>query len=113
MKWEKDAKEVVDAIPVHEVIKNMVILWAEKLARKKKSKTVTMKEVEQTRDDYFEFLGQETMDRIQKMREEGKSDEQIDPMIELNKGPVLYTVDLCHDRFHLGVCQFLHCYRIP
>ncbi len=99
MKWEKEAREVVDAIPVHEVIKNMVILWAEKLARKKNSETVTMEEVTKTRDDYFDFLGQETMERIQKMRDEGMSDEQLDPMIELNKGQVLYTVDLCHDRF--------------
>ena len=85
MKWEKDAREVVDAIPVHEIIKNMVILWAEKLARKKNSDTVTMEEVQQTRDDYFAFLGPETMERIQKMRDEGMSDEQIDPMIELNR----------------------------
>ena len=77
MKWEKDAREVVDAIPIHDIIKNMVILWAEKLARKNKSGTVTMKEVTQTRDDYFEFLGQETMDRIQKLREEGKSDDGL------------------------------------
>lgn len=99
MKWEKDAREVVDAIPVPEIIKNYVVLWAEKLARKNKSKTVGMEEITQTRDDYFDFLGQETMERIQKVREEGKSDEAMDPMIELNKGPILYTVDLCHDRF--------------
>ena len=64
MKWEKEAREVVDAIPIHDIIKNLVILYAEKLARKNKSKVVGMKEVTQTRDDYFEFLGQETMERI-------------------------------------------------
>jgi len=49
VKWEKEAREGVDAIPAHEVTKNMVIIWAEKLARKKNSGMVTRKEVEQTR----------------------------------------------------------------
>ena len=31
MKWEKDAKEVVDNIPTPEIMKNMTILYAEKL----------------------------------------------------------------------------------
>ncbi len=69
MKWEKEAREVVDAIPVPETIRNYVVLWAEKLARKNKSKTVGLAEMTQTRDDYFDFLGQETMERIQKVRE--------------------------------------------
>ncbi len=99
MEWQKEAQEVVDAIPVPESIRNYVVLWAEKLARKNKATTVGIKEITQTRDDYFEFLGQEQMEKIQKVREEGRSDEEIDPMIELNKGPLLYTVDLCHDRF--------------
>jgi ferredoxin len=99
MKWEKEAREVVDAIPIHDIIKNLIVLYAEKLARKNKSKVVGMKEVTQTRDDYFEFLGAETMERIQKVRDEGKSDDAIDPMIELNKGLVLYNVELCHSRF--------------
>jgi hypothetical protein len=49
VKWEKEALEGVDAIPAHEITKNMVIIWAEKLARKKNSGMVTRKEVEQTR----------------------------------------------------------------
>jgi anaerobic sulfite reductase subunit C len=99
MKWEKEAQEVVDAIPVPEIIRNYVVLWAEKLARKKNAKIVGMDEIMQTRDDYYEFLGQEAMEKLQQVRAEGKSDDSIDPMIELNKGPLLYTIDLCHDRF--------------
>lgn len=49
VKWGKEAREGVDAIPAHEITKNMVIIWAEKLARKKNSGLVTRKEVEQTR----------------------------------------------------------------
>ena len=50
MEWEKDAKEVVDNIPTPEIMKNMTILYAEKLARKNKKKKVSMDEVVQTRD---------------------------------------------------------------
>jgi hypothetical protein len=49
MKWEKEALEGVDAIPAHEITKNMVIIWAAKLARRKNCGMVTRKEVEQTR----------------------------------------------------------------
>ena len=38
MKWNKEAQEVVDAIPMPEIMKNMTILYAEKLARKNKKK---------------------------------------------------------------------------
>ena len=53
MKWEEDARQVVDAIPIHDIIKNMIILWAEKVARKNKRSAVTMEDMTQTRDDYF------------------------------------------------------------
>jgi len=99
MEWEKEAREVVDAIPVHDIIKNMVILYAEKMARKNKSKVVSLKEVVETRDVYFEMFGQDKVEKIQKAREQGKTDEAIDPQIELNKGPALYTIELCHSRF--------------
>ena len=43
MKWEeKDAREIVNAIPVHDIIKNLIIIWAEKLARKNNRDMVTM-----------------------------------------------------------------------
>jgi hypothetical protein len=58
MEWEKDAKEVVDSIPVPEIMKNMTILYAEKLARKNKQDKVTMAEIIQTRNDYFDLMGQ-------------------------------------------------------
>ena len=99
MKWEKDAKEVVDNIPTPEIMKNMTILYAEKLARKNKKKKVTIDEVVQTRDDYFELFGKTLTDRIQKIREEGVSDDAIDPLIALNKGAKLYQFELCHMRF--------------
>jgi dissimilatory sulfite reductase (desulfoviridin) alpha/beta subunit len=99
MKWENEARQVVDAIPVHDIIKNMVILYAEKTARKNKHSIVDLQDVIETRDAYFEWFGQDKIAKIQKAREEGKTDEAIDPMIELNKGPALYTVELCHSRF--------------
>jgi Pyruvate/2-oxoacid:ferredoxin oxidoreductase delta subunit len=99
MKWEEDARQVVDGIPIHDVIKKMLIIWAERWARKNNSDVVTMKEVGQTRDDYFEHFGQEKMDRIQKLRDSGKSDRDIDVEAELNKDPALYRVELCHSRF--------------
>jgi len=45
MEWEKEARELTDAIPVHDIIKGMVILYAEKMARKNKSKVVDLKRV--------------------------------------------------------------------
>jgi dissimilatory sulfite reductase (desulfoviridin) alpha/beta subunit len=99
MEWEKDAKEVVDNIPTPEIMKNMTILYAEKLARKNKKKKVSMDEVVQTRDDYFELFGETLTKRIQKIREEGVSDDAIDPVITLNKGAKLYQFELCHMRF--------------
>lgn len=77
----------------------MVIIYAEKMARKNKHSIVELQDVIETRDAYFEWFGQEKIEKIQKAREEGKTDEAIDPMIELNKGPALYTVELCHSRF--------------
>jgi dissimilatory sulfite reductase (desulfoviridin) alpha/beta subunit len=99
MKWEDDARQVVDSIPIHDVIKNMIIVWAERIARKNKSDVVTMKEIMQTRDDYFEHFGAEKMEKIQKVRESGKSDTDIDIQVGLNKDPALYTIELCHSRF--------------
>ena len=99
MEWTQEAKEVVDGIPMPEIMKNMTILYAEKLARKNKKKKVTIDEVVQTRDDYFELFGKTLTDRIQKIREEGVSDDAIDPLITLNKGAKLYQFELCHMRF--------------
>jgi len=99
VEWEKDAKEVVDNIPTPEIMKNMTILYAEKLARKNKKKKVSMDEVVQTRDDYFDLFGETLTKRIQKIREEGVSEDTIDPVITLNKGAKLYQFELCHMRF--------------
>lgn len=99
MKWEEDARELVESIPVHDIIKNMIIVWAERTARKNKSDVVTMKEMQQTRDDYFEHFGPEKIAKIQSARAEGQSDDDLDPQTALNKDPALYTVELCHSRF--------------
>ena len=99
MKWEQDAREVVDAIPIHDIIKNMIIIWAERTARQNNSDVVTMKEMNQTRDEYFEHFGPEKIAKIQKVRESGQSDEDIDIEVGLNKDPALYTIELCHSRF--------------
>ncbi len=99
MKWEEDAREIVESIPIHDIIRNMIIIWAEKLARKNKSDVVTMKEMQQTRDDYFEHFGAKKMEKIQKARDSGKSDRDIDIQTGLNKDPALYNIELCHSRF--------------
>lgn len=99
MKWGKDAREVVDSIPVHDIIKNLIIIWAEKIARQKQRKAVTLEDMVQTRDDYFDFFGPEKIAKIQQTRQEGQSDDDIDPEIGLNKDPALYTIELCHSRF--------------
>ena len=99
MKWEEDARQVVDAIPIHDIVKNMIILWAEKVARQNKRSAVTMEDMTRTRDDYFEWFGAEKIAKIQASREEGKSDTDLDPEIGLNKDPSLYTIELCHSRF--------------
>ena len=99
MEWEKDAKEVVDSIPVPEIMKNMTILYAEKLARKNKQDKVTMAEIIQTRNDYFDLMGETLTKRLKEVREKGVSDDAIDPQHELNKGPLLYQFELCHSRF--------------
>ncbi|KPJ56482.1 MAG: hypothetical protein AMJ42_05255, partial [Deltaproteobacteria bacterium DG_8] len=99
MEWEKDAREVVQGIPIPEIMRNMTILYAEKLARKNKKDKVSMEEVVQTRDDYFELFGDTLMKRIQEIREKGISDDAIDPVIPLNKGAKLYQFELCHMRF--------------
>ena len=99
MEWDKEAKEVVQGIPMPEIMKNLTILYAEKLARKNKKGKVSMEEVVQTRDDYFELFGETLMKRLKKVREEGTSDDAIDPEIPLNQGPKLYQFELCHMRF--------------
>jgi dissimilatory sulfite reductase (desulfoviridin) alpha/beta subunit len=99
MKWNKEAQEVVDAIPMPEIMKNMTILYAEKLARKNKKAEVSMDEVTQTRDDYFELFGDTLMKRLKEVREKGVTDDAIDPVIPLNQGPKLYQFELCHMRF--------------
>ena len=99
MEWDKDAKEIVDSIPVPEMIKNMTILYSEKLARGKGKKKVSMEEVVKTRDDYFDFFGTTLTKRLQENREKGISEESIDPEKELNQGPLLYQFELCHSRF--------------
>lgn len=99
MKWEEDARQLVDAIPIHDIIKNLIIVWAEKVARKNKRDAVTMEDMTQTRDDYFAHFGPEKIAKIQQAREEGKSDDTLDPQTALNKDPALYTIELCHSRF--------------
>lgn len=87
MKWKQDARELVESIPVHDIIRNMIIIWAEKVARKNKSDAVTMKEMQQTRDDYFEWFGPEKIAKIQQARKQGQSDDDLDPQNALNKEP--------------------------
>jgi dissimilatory sulfite reductase (desulfoviridin) alpha/beta subunit len=99
MEWEKDAKEVVDSIPVPEIMKNMTTLYAEKLARKNKKTRVSIEEVAQTRDDYFQLFGATINKKMQEWREQGITDASVDPQDELNKGPQLYKIELCHMRF--------------
>jgi dissimilatory sulfite reductase (desulfoviridin) alpha/beta subunit len=99
MEWEKDAKEVVDSIPVPEIMKNMTTLYAEKLARRNKKAKVSMEEVAQTRDDYFQQFGATITKRMKEMREKGITGTSVDPQDELNKGPQLYKFELCHMRF--------------
>jgi dissimilatory sulfite reductase (desulfoviridin) alpha/beta subunit len=99
MEWNKDAKEVVDNIPMPEIIKNMTILYSEKLARKNKKDMVSLEEVVQTRDDYFEMFGESLMARLKENREKGLSDDAVDPEIPLNQGAKLYQFELCHMRF--------------
>jgi len=90
---------MVDAIPVHEIIKNMIILWAERCARKDKRDTVTPQDMIKTRDDYFEWFGEDKIAKIQQARDSGQSDTDLDPEIALNKDPALYKIELCHSRF--------------
>jgi dissimilatory sulfite reductase (desulfoviridin) alpha/beta subunit len=99
MDWNKEAKEVVDGIPMPEIMKNMTILYAEKLARKSNKTEVSMEEVMQTRDDYFELFGDTLIKRLQENRDKGLSDDAVDPEIGLNQGPLLYQFELCHMRF--------------
>ncbi|MCX5896465.1 MAG: 4Fe-4S binding protein [Proteobacteria bacterium] len=99
MKWEEDARQVVDSIPVHDIIKNMIILWAERHARKNKRDAVTAEDMMQTRDDYFEWFGEAKIAKIQQARDSGQSDTDLDPEISLNKDPALYKIELCHSRF--------------
>lgn len=99
MNWDKEAKEVVDGIPMPEIMKNMTILYSEKLARKNKKESVSMEEVVQTRDDYFGLFGDTLIKRLQENREKGLSDDDVDPQITLNKGAKLYQFELCHMRF--------------
>ncbi|RMF93824.1 MAG: 4Fe-4S dicluster domain-containing protein [Candidatus Schekmanbacteria bacterium] len=99
MKWEQEARDAINAIPVPEIIKDMTTLYAEKLARADGVDTVTMDHINRTRDDYFEMLGDSYKERISCARCEGKSDSDVDPEIELNKGPSLFRVELCHQRF--------------
>lgn len=99
MKWDQDAKESIDLIPVPEIIKNMTTLYAEKLARADGVDSVTMGHMNRTRDDYFEMLGDSYKERISCARCEGKSDSDVDPEITLNSEPALYHIELCHQRF--------------
>ncbi len=99
MKWAEDAQEAINVIPVPEIIKDMTTLYAEKIARADGADTVTMDHMNRTRDDYFEMLGDSYKERISCARCDGKSDDDVDPEIELNKGPSLFRVELCHQRF--------------
>jgi dissimilatory sulfite reductase (desulfoviridin) alpha/beta subunit len=99
MEWEKDAREVIGSIPQPEIMKNMTILYAEKLARKSKKKKVTMEEVMQTRDDYMKLRGETLTKRLKERMEKGVSEDSVDPQVKLNEGPLLYAFEFCHMRF--------------
>lgn len=95
MEWEKDAEEAMQGIPLSAMIKNMRILYAEKIARKNKKSKVTMEEVIKTRDDYLAISSK----RLQEARKKNPPKYSSDPQDELNKGPLLYQFELCHMRF--------------
>jgi dissimilatory sulfite reductase (desulfoviridin) alpha/beta subunit len=95
MDWEKDAKEAMQRLPMAEMMKNMRILYAEKIARKNKKSKVTMEEVTQTRDDYLAISNK----KLQEARQKNPPNFSIDSQDELNKGPLLYQFELCHMRF--------------
>ena len=99
MKWNQDARDIVDAIPMPDIMKKMSTLYSEKLARKANKDVVTMDEVTQTREDYFELFGDTLMKRLRENREKGLTDDAVDPEIPLNQGNILFQFELCHMRF--------------
>jgi len=99
MQWEKDARQSIDQIPIHDSIRKLLVVWAEKLARQRQSGTVTMEDVRQTGSDYSRHFGAEKMKKIGEARRSGLSDTDLDIQDSLNREPALFRIELCHSRF--------------
>jgi Fe-S-cluster-containing hydrogenase component 2 len=93
MDWDKEALEIVEAIPLPPMIAHFAKMDAERRARKKGEKRVTVETARETEHGYEQALGKEAVELMRRMargEDSGLPDEFF-----VSEPEELYSIQLC------------------
>jgi Fe-S-cluster-containing hydrogenase component 2 len=97
MEWDKEAREIVEAIPLPPMIARFAIMDAERRAQKKGQMRVTADIARETEKGYEQALGKEAMElmrRLARGEDAGLPDE-----FYVEEPEELYSIELCPAKF--------------
>lgn len=97
MEWDREAREIVEAIPLPPMIARFAIMDAERRARKKGLSRVTADVAKETEKGYEQALGREAVELMRRlMRGE---DAGLPEEFFLEELEELYSIELCPAKF--------------
>jgi len=97
MDWDKDAVEIVEAIPLPPMISHFAKMDAERRAKKKGEKRVTAETARETEHGYEQALGKEAVELMRKMAR--GEDARLPDEFYVEEPEELYSIELCPAKF--------------
>jgi len=99
MKWDKDAKQVQEQIPIPPMMSSIARLQSEKIARHKGLDRVTVEIVKETERMYRDFMGEEKTRELKAfLAGEGPAPSMEEELFFDNE-EVLYSIDVCFTKY--------------
>lgn len=97
MEWDKDALEIVEAIPLPPMIAHYARMDAERRAKKKGLARVTAESARETEEGYEKALGREAVELLRKAAR--GEDMQLPDEFFIEEPEELYSIELCPAKF--------------
>lgn len=97
MEWDKDALEIVEAIPLPPMIAHYAKMDAERRAKKKGLKKITVEIARETEHGYERALGKEAVELLRAAAR--GEDVQLPDEFFVEEPEELYTIELCPSKY--------------
>jgi ferredoxin len=97
MDWDKEAVEIVEAIPLPPMIAHFAKMDAERRAKKKNEPRVTVETARETERGYEQALGKEAVELMRKMAR--GEDAGLPDEFYIEEPEELYSIELCPAKF--------------